>query len=149
MPSLPKSLWTEDDFDVMGWHDNAVHAWAWEPSDGDRPWDNTLMFDLDYIVEWVHPDEDGWPLHILDLSSNAHLSGANDLKFDAEEGGVAPFGSTPSNGTPRQFHRGIRFSTLGGSQGHNFYTEFQGQGFEQYLRMPPDSLHQEAVPLAR
>jgi hypothetical protein len=53
-PSIPlaKSVWSEADFEQMGWHDNAVHAFALEPTE-DHP--GRLLVDLDYIVEWVKP----------------------------------------------------------------------------------------------
>ena len=30
-PAVSKALWTDADFETMGWHDNAVHAIALEP----------------------------------------------------------------------------------------------------------------------
>jgi hypothetical protein len=30
-PAVAKTVWTETDFDAMGWHDNAIHAIAVEP----------------------------------------------------------------------------------------------------------------------
>ncbi|MGH3163160.1 MAG: hypothetical protein ACRDOC_14855 [Streptosporangiaceae bacterium] len=29
---MAKTVWTDADFDAMGWHDNAVHAVALEPA---------------------------------------------------------------------------------------------------------------------
>ena len=48
---LEKSIWTDLDFDVMGWHDCRVHAIAFNPEKYE------LMFDVDYILEWVEDDE--------------------------------------------------------------------------------------------
>jgi hypothetical protein len=48
-PVLAKAVWTEADFDAMGWHDNAIYAIAVEPVP-DNP--GRLLLDLDYIVEW-------------------------------------------------------------------------------------------------
>ena len=54
VPHVAKYLWTDDDFEAMGWHDVIVHAFRSEPGDhavtsaSDR-----LLFDLDYIVKWV------------------------------------------------------------------------------------------------
>jgi hypothetical protein len=47
---LEKSVWTEKDFDQMGWHDATVHAFAYEP---DR---SEFVLDLDYILKWIRPD---------------------------------------------------------------------------------------------
>lgn len=37
----------------MSWHDNAVHAIAWEPLP-DNP--GRLLLDIDYILQWVAPE---------------------------------------------------------------------------------------------
>lgn len=46
---LTKSIWTNDDFDVMGWHDARLHAFTVLPDSLE------LVMDLDYITRWVHP----------------------------------------------------------------------------------------------
>jgi len=43
---LEKSLWTDADFEVMGWHDNPIHAISFDD-------DSKMSFDIDYIFEWV------------------------------------------------------------------------------------------------
>ncbi|NHA06636.1 hypothetical protein G7092_22720 [Mucilaginibacter sp. HC2] len=43
---LEKTLWTDTDFDVMGWHDCPVHALSFD--DEDR-----FLLDIDYMFEWV------------------------------------------------------------------------------------------------
>jgi|SRR5687767_7340153 len=45
----PKSLWTEADFEIMGWHDARIYALAFL--------EETFEFalDIDYILEWVKP----------------------------------------------------------------------------------------------
>lgn len=46
---LEKDLWTEADFEVMGWHDATFHAVAIHAED------YRLFFDLDYIFQWNAP----------------------------------------------------------------------------------------------
>lgn len=46
---VEKWVWTDADFDEMGWHDSRVHAMAFLPEDFE------LVFDIDYIFEWVQP----------------------------------------------------------------------------------------------
>jgi hypothetical protein len=46
---LEKWVWTEADFDVMGWHDSQIHAMAFFPEEFE------LAFDIDYIFQWVDP----------------------------------------------------------------------------------------------
>jgi len=50
---LEKKVWTQDDFEVMGWHDANIYGMIIEK--GEDPWQGNLMFDIDYIFEWVHP----------------------------------------------------------------------------------------------
>lgn len=47
--SLERDFFTDADFDIMGWHDNFVHAVA---IGSDRC---ELSFDIDYIFKWEQP----------------------------------------------------------------------------------------------
>ena len=47
---LEKSIWTDHDFDVMGWHDVHVHGIAFKPDAFE------LYFDIDYIFAWIDPE---------------------------------------------------------------------------------------------
>lgn len=46
-----KSIWTEMDFEEMGWHDSYIHAIAL-PSESLE-----LVLDIDYLFKWVLDDE--------------------------------------------------------------------------------------------
>lgn len=46
---LEKTVWTENDFSVMGWHDSKI--WGFLPETEEFQ----FMLDLDYIFQWVHP----------------------------------------------------------------------------------------------
>jgi len=50
---LEKKIWTQDDFDIMGWHDANIYGMIIEK--GEEQWQANLIFDIDYIFEWVHP----------------------------------------------------------------------------------------------
>lgn len=51
MRNFDKHIWDENDFDKMGWHDSKIYAIAFEDDNFE------LMFDIDYILEWVNPEE--------------------------------------------------------------------------------------------
>jgi hypothetical protein len=74
---LEKWLWTEADFDQMGWHDSHIHAVAFLPEQFE------VAFDIDYILQWVKPSEDQyyrfWIAPATLVFENIH-----DLKFDLE-----------------------------------------------------------------
>ena len=46
-PEVSQWIWTDADFDRMGWHDARIHAMAWCQDEGE------LVFDIDYILEWI------------------------------------------------------------------------------------------------
>ena len=46
---LEKWIWTDADFEQMGWHDSKVYAISFLPDTFE------LAFDIDYIFEWVNP----------------------------------------------------------------------------------------------
>lgn len=48
---LEKEVWSENDFNVMGWHDASI--WSMAPNSEQFEY----LLDLDYIFKWVHPEE--------------------------------------------------------------------------------------------
>jgi hypothetical protein len=56
--ALDKCVWSDEDYDVMGWHDATVHALAldWDRADPASGQGATLLLDIDYIVSWIHTD---------------------------------------------------------------------------------------------
>jgi hypothetical protein len=50
---LTKSLWTQDDFEQMGWHDSNIYGLTIQKSEDS--WTADLLLDIDYIFNWVHP----------------------------------------------------------------------------------------------
>jgi hypothetical protein len=47
--TIQKPVWTEADFEQMGWHDVHIHAVAFRPEIFE------LWLDIDYIFGWVDP----------------------------------------------------------------------------------------------
>ncbi|HWZ22054.1 MAG TPA: hypothetical protein VNW06_05340, partial [Cytophagaceae bacterium] len=47
---LEKKIFTEEDFDIMGWHDSLIHGISF----GDN---FQFLFDIDYIFKWVLEDK--------------------------------------------------------------------------------------------
>lgn len=43
---LDRTLWTDADFEIMGWHDCPIHAFSLND-------DYDLLLDIDYIFKWV------------------------------------------------------------------------------------------------
>jgi len=130
-PQLDKSVWTDADFDAMGWHDATVHALAIEPEDQDP---GRLLVDLDYIVEWVQPTEDKDPFGFWVVPATLVFAHAWDLTVDIDLHSAAlELELNAITRTPGQpFGRSIW--TL---EGHNFTVTVTSEGFRQYLRTEP------------
>ena len=50
---LDKNVWTQEDYEQMGWHDSRIYGLLFLPDDETETTD--LIFDIDYIFKWVHP----------------------------------------------------------------------------------------------
>ena len=49
-----RSTQTESDFDDLSWHDNQIHGIEFRTGDVDNDdWTSELVFDIDFIVEWI------------------------------------------------------------------------------------------------
>ena len=49
---IEKAIWTEADFEQMGWHDVHIHAIAFRPDTYE------LLLDIDYMFAWVDPEKE-------------------------------------------------------------------------------------------
>ena len=45
-----KWIFTEADYESMGWHDSNIHAISFLPETFE------LVLDIDYILQWIHPE---------------------------------------------------------------------------------------------
>jgi hypothetical protein len=80
---LEKWLWTEADFEQMGWHDSHIHAVAFLPEQFE------VAFDIDYVLQWVQPSEDQyyrfWVAPATLVFENVHHLKVDLEPFDAVE----------------------------------------------------------------
>ena len=80
-----RRIWTEADFEQMGWHDCAVHALAFRPERFE------LRLDLDYILEWVAPTEPGGPFTFRVAPATLVFHNVSGVTADLQPGtGVLP-----------------------------------------------------------
>ncbi len=130
-PQVAKTVWTETDFDAMGWHDNKVHAVAVEPGP-DYP--GRLLLDLDYIVKVVVPEPPARNLSAWICPATLVFDPAWDLTADVDlQGwGFQLFLNAITRDGPDE--RGNSEWTL---TGDHLTIELGGSGFTQYLRRPP------------
>lgn len=50
---LEKKVWTENDYEQMGWHDCSIYGLTFLPVEENGT--THLVFDIDYIFKWVKP----------------------------------------------------------------------------------------------
>jgi hypothetical protein len=75
---IEKPVWTEADFEQMGWHDVHVHAVAF------RPQIFELWLDMDYIFRWVDPHDGETHYSFWVAPATLVFENVYDLKFDIE-----------------------------------------------------------------
>ncbi|UIR54785.1 hypothetical protein LZQ00_10905 [Sphingobacterium sp. SRCM116780] len=51
---LKKSIWTEQDYDNMGWHDCNIYGMVFKEVNKETGFSD-LAFDIDYIFKWINP----------------------------------------------------------------------------------------------
>ena len=133
--ALERQVWTDSEFEQMGWHDSKIHAVAVISENFE------LLLDLDYILEWVDPVlpdshfsfiiapatlifHHVWSLE-MQLSSELDLFSLYDI--EREDKKLTPNGKMLS----WQW-------TLNGDSG---YIRFRAIGFTQQLRRRPLLTH--------
>jgi hypothetical protein len=75
---VEKWIWTEADFDVMGWHDSQVHAIAFLPEDFE------IAFDIDYIFQWIHPESGETYFKFWVAPATLVFENVYDVEFDID-----------------------------------------------------------------
>jgi hypothetical protein len=130
-PAVAKAVWTDADFEAMGWHDNAVHAIAVEPA---PPHPGSLLLDIDYIVEWVRRPEPGGLLSSWVCPATLVFHQAWDLVTDINLQGWSFQLSIGAIERSAAGEHGLFSWTIGGDL---FTMSFSAAGFTQYLRRAP------------
>lgn len=130
---LSKSVWTNLDFDLMGWHDSVLHGIALGATDDDDP-DLCLTLDLDYIVQWV----DGAPTFSFWLAPvSLVFENAWNLRL---EGTIEQMDSAELLDLHHLRHfanpAGVEFDE-GHVEGDGFDIRVDATSFTQYFRRPP------------
>jgi hypothetical protein len=132
---LEKAVWTDADFDTMGWHDATVHAMAFHEDEHNAE----LLLDLDYIVRWIDPEPPAE--HFTFLVAPATLVFENVWYLDGELGTASRtllqiqgiVRRDPEN--DRQREMGLQLWAVEWSQGHEL--TLLASGFRQHFRRRP------------
>lgn len=119
---LEKKIWTDNDFDNMGWHDNHIYKVRLTED---------LELDIDYILQWNKPDLEGLPFTFCVAPATLVFKRIKNLTFEFATGFENIFEiediERPSNENKNQW-------TIITRQG---YFQFTCDGFEQFIRQVP------------
>jgi len=76
---------TADDFAALSWHDNLIYGMRFDLGDtfqGD--WHQDLVFDIDYIAEWLRGADGGFQFKVAPATLTFHQ--VMDLRIDIDFG---------------------------------------------------------------
>jgi hypothetical protein len=129
--TLEKRLWTEADFDQMGWHDARVWALGFVVEEFE------FLLDIDYILQWVEPHEGEEHYRFWIVPATLVFENVTDLQIELE-----PFADLSLSDITRSdpgVPRNPEF--IGKSTDWLWHLHFhvgsislRGAGFKQYLR---------------
>lgn len=128
----------------MGWHDVTVHAFAFIPEKYE------LLFDIDYILQWVHPQEGETYFMFWVAPATLVFENVYDLKIDLEP--VAGIElqdirradpKIPANAEYIGRNQEWRWTI----EAHDGEITFGAIGFHQYFRRAPSFGSVQVLPL--
>ena len=130
---LDKAVWTDGDFETMGWHDATVHALGLQEIAEDAE----LLLDLDYIVRWIDPKPPEEYFRFLVAPATLAFQSVWTLEGELEAKRTLLqiqdiIRREPEN--ERQRAIGVHPWTI---EGHNFELSFLASGFRQHFRARP------------
>jgi hypothetical protein len=133
---LSKAVWTNSDFEVMGWHDATIWAFCVQKADTDdvpegATWPtDRLLLDLDYISRWVEPSERGGSFTFWVAPATLAFTGVKGLQVNH---------SSDLHDAPEDLEVADLHQTDGGwhVEGHSFDIRFRAEGFRQVFRAAP------------
>ena len=116
---LEKRIWTDSDFDQMGWHDNHIYKIRLTED---------LEMDIDYIFKWNQPDLEGLPFTFWVAPATLIFKNIKNLRFEFNIGFEGNFEIEDIETENKNQW------TIITRQGD---IEFTSAGFEQFIRQDP------------
>ena len=116
---LEKRIWTDSDFENMGWHDNHIYKIRLTAD---------LELDIDYILKWNSPDIEGLPYTFWVAPATLVFKNIRNLNFEFTTGFE---GSFEMEDIERENKNQWTIITRQGD------IQFIADGFEQFIRQDP------------
>ena len=117
---LEKSIWTDSDFDKMGWHDNHIYKIRFTED---------LELDIDYILKWNQPDLEGLPFTFWVAPATLVFKNIQNLSFEFYTGFEDSFFEIDD--IERENANQWTIITRRGD------IQFNSDGYEQFIRQVP------------
>jgi hypothetical protein len=124
---LEKRIWTDSDFDKMGWHDNHIYKIRLTQD---------LELDIDYIFQWNQPDLEGLPFTFWVAPATLVFKNVENLKFEFNIGFEDSFEIEDIE--KEKNNQWIIITRQGNIQ-------FTSAGFEQFIRQDPSFQFQQTI----
>ncbi len=116
---LEKTIWTDADFDKMGWHDNHIYKIRLTED---------LELDIDYILHWNKPDLEGLPFTFWIAPATLVFKNIKNLSFEFDTGLEDSF---EIEDIERENKNQWTIITRQGD------IQFTSDGYEQFIRQDP------------
>lgn len=123
---LEKRIWTDKDFEQMGWHDATVYGLRL---------DDDLALDIDYILQWNEPDPEGFIYTFWIAPATLVFLNIKSLRFEVE---IDPDKLTINTIEIQDIERTQEDDTNHWIiRTHQGDFEFDSEGYVQYFRQEP------------
>lgn len=130
--TLEKDIWTDADFDVMGWHDAQIYQ---------IDFDTDLSLDIDYIFRWNQPPVEGMPFTFWVAPATLVFTNAKLKGLEL----AAAFGDDvfEIDGIEKETSREGTVWHIITQHGH---ISFEADGYVQYIRQQPSFQYGQNIP---
>jgi hypothetical protein len=134
---IEKSIWTDADFEQMGWHDCTIYGMALK--EGNDVLSNELYFDIDYIFKWIHPEQGESSFSFWIAPCTLIFKQVFDLKVDIHAGSSSVFGLEIAD-----IYRVAEIESINGKPQWKWHIElqqgdimFEAKGYKQIVKKKP------------
>src|SRR5262245_6966863 len=139
---IEKWVWSEADYEQMGWHDARIHAIAFLGESFE------LMLDIDYILKWIEPGPTETYYRFWIAPATLVFQNVHDLRVDLE-----PFMGVEIQDLNREHPQKPENAEDAGRdtewrwtiETHEGEISLSSSGYTQYLRREP--IHSEQISL--
>lgn len=137
--NLEKTVWSETDFEQMGWHDVHVHGISFGPEYKEHGTADFIL-DIDYIFEWIKPIPPERFFKNWVAPCTLVFEGAYDLKIEIDDKigyALGPFEIDDLSIVERLQRDGTPYGYLWRIQLQTGWLELKSNGYKQYVRQKP------------